>query len=190
MDHRTLARLPLMNGSLSRLVRQSPTKATSGTTLNDWPVPPLAQMAGLCPQAQVHIAPLPPAYADPALLQCVFENPLSNALKFSKKREDPVVEVGVEESAEGETIFFVSDNGAGFDMGVTTHLFDPFIRLHDSAAYPGTGVGLAIVKNVIDRHHGRVWAQAAPGQGAKFSFTLGKQHGEPEIQEATSPAEP
>jgi signal transduction histidine kinase len=53
-------------------------------------------------------------------------------------------------------------------MGVTTHLFDPFIRLHDSAEYPGTGVGLAIVKNVIERHHGRVWAQAAPGQGAKF----------------------
>ena len=113
----------------------------------------------------MHIAPLPPAYADLALLQCVFENLLSNALKFSAKCEDPVVEVGVEESAEGETIFFVSDNGAGFDMGVTTHLFDPFIRLHDSAAYPGTGVGLAIVKNVIDRHHGRVWAQAAPGRG-------------------------
>jgi light-regulated signal transduction histidine kinase (bacteriophytochrome) len=149
-----------------------------------------AQMAGLCTQAQVRIAPLPPAYADPTLLQCVFENLLSNALKFSTKCEDPVVEVGVEQSAEGETVFFVSDNGAGFDMGATTHLFDPFIRLHDSAEYPGTGVGLAIVKNVIERHHGRVWAQAAPGQGAKFSFTLGKQHGEPEVQKAPSPAEP
>jgi len=150
----------------------------------------VAQMTGLCPQAQVHIAPLPPAYADPALLQCVFENLLSNALKFSAKCEAPVVEVGVEESAEGETVFFVSDNGAGFDMGVTTHLFDPFIRLHDSAAYPGTGVGLAIVKNVIERHHGRVWAQAAPGQGAKFSFILGKPSGEPEARKTSSPAQP
>ena len=75
-------------------------------------------------------------------------------------------------------------------MGVTTHLFDPFIRLHDSAAYPGTGVGLAIVKNVIERHHGRVWAQAAPGRGAKFSFTLGKPSGEAEAQKANSPAQP
>ena len=150
----------------------------------------LAQTASHCPQAQVHIAPLPPADADPALMECVFENLLSNALKFSGKREQPLVEVGAEESAAGETVFFVRDNGVGFDMACTSHLFDPFIRLHEPDAFPGTGVGLAIVKNVIERHNGRVWAQSAPDQGATFSFTLGKPQGEPAIQKTDSTPEP
>jgi signal transduction histidine kinase len=73
-------------------------------------------------------------------------------------------------------------------MDFAAHLFDPFVRLHDGAEFAGTGVGLAIVRNIIERHHGRVWAQAAPDQGAKFSFTLGKPNGEPEVRKA-SPTE-
>ena len=123
-------------------------------------------------------------------MACVFDNLLSNALKFSGKCERPSVEVGAEEGAQGETVYFVRDNGLGFDMACTSHLFEPFIRLHDSDAYPGTGVGLAIVKNVIERHNGRVWVQSAPDRGATFSFTLGKPRGEPEVKKTDSPPEP
>ncbi len=141
----------------------------------------LPQASNRVAQAQVHIATLPPAYCDQALLQCVFENLLANALKFSAKREHPAVEVGVQGRAEGGTIYYVRDNGIGFDMGFAEHLFDPFVRLHNADEFPGTGVGLAIVKNVIERHGGQVWAHSVPDQGATFSFTLGQPPAGPAI---------
>lgn len=150
----------------------------------------LTDLSSLYPHAQVHIGPLPPAHADPTLMVCVFENLICNALKFSGSREDPMVEVGAEDTPEGETVYFVRDNGVGFDMDHTAHLFEPFVRLHTSEAFPGTGVGLVIVKNVIDRHNGRVWAQAASNQGAQFSFTLGTLNGGPEFRKPSSSAEP
>lgn len=149
----------------------------------------LTDLGSLYPNAQVRIAPLPAADVDPTLMECVFENLIGNALKFSGTREEPLVEVGAEYTPEGKTVYFVRDNGLGFDMEHTRRLFEPFVRLHTSEAFPGTGVGLTIVKNVIERHHGRVWAQAKLNQGARFSFTLGMLGRGPEGRNANSSAE-
>ena len=105
--------------------------------------------------------------ADPRLLRIALENLLNNAWKFTTKSLDARIEVGCEDGA-----FFVRDNGAGFDSGRADELFNPFRRLHAASEYPGTGVGLSIVQRIIRRHGGSITAQAAPGQGATFSFTL------------------
>ena len=110
--------------------------------------------------------------ADPRLMQVVLENLLGNAWKFTAKREDPCIEVGEAVSAEGERAFFIKDNGAGFDMAHAAKLFHAFQRLHAVTDFEGTGIGLAIVQRIIHRHGGRVWAQAEPGHGATFLFTL------------------
>jgi len=117
------------------------------------------------------VGDLPPAVGDPTLIGQVWVNLLSNALKFSSKRERAVVEVGGRQS-EGETIYYVRDNGAGFDMRYAGKLFGVFQRLHSEREFEGTGVGLAIVQRMIHRHGGRIWAEAAPGMGATFYFTL------------------
>ncbi len=113
-----------------------------------------------------------PADADPRLVGIALENLLGNAWKFSAKAASPRIEIGVTDR-DGERAFFVRDNGAGFDMANAKRLFTPFQRLHSEKDYEGTGIGLATVQRIIARHHGRIWADAKPGAGATFYFTLG-----------------
>ena len=117
------------------------------------------------------IGALPLCQADPKLLKQVFVNLLANALKFTGRREVAEIEVGCRE-APGGHVYFVKDNGVGFNMAYANKLFGVFQRLHPAEEYEGTGVGLAIVQRIIHRHGGRVWAEAAVDQGATFSFTL------------------
>lgn len=117
------------------------------------------------------VGKLPPAVADPALLHQVWINLISNAIKFSSKKERSVIEVGTKRS-EAELIYCVRDNGAGFDIQYVDKLFGVFQRLHGEDEFEGTGVGLAIVQRIIQRHEGRVWAEGATGKGATFYFAL------------------
>ncbi len=123
------------------------------------------------PAARVTIGPLPTVSADAAMLRQVFANLVGNALKFSSRRSDPHVEIGAAVH-EGQQAIYVRDNGEGFDMRYAGKLFGVFQRMHTESEFPGTGVGLAIVKRIVERHGGRVWAEAAPGAGATFYFTL------------------
>lgn len=111
------------------------------------------------------------AVGDARLLRLVLENLLSNAWKFTRKRDAAKIEFGAEE-VEGRTAFFVRDNGVGFDPQYAANLFKPFERLHHSDDFEGTGIGLAIVKRVVERHGGRVWAVGIEGRGATFYFRL------------------
>jgi signal transduction histidine kinase len=114
---------------------------------------------------------LPPAEADRALLKQVWLNLVDNAIKYSGKRQDARIEIGGRQEA-GENLYWVRDNGVGFDMRYAAKLFGVFQRLHGAHDFPGTGVGLAIVQRVVSRHGGRVWAEARPDEGACFYFTL------------------
>jgi light-regulated signal transduction histidine kinase (bacteriophytochrome) len=120
---------------------------------------------------EFHVGKLPNATADRSLLEQVWSNLLSNAIKFSAQKDHPVVEVGAI-VAEDENIYFVRDNGAGFDPRYRDKLFGVFQRLHDESEFPGTGVGLALVHRIITRHGGRIWADSQPGDGATFHFSL------------------
>ena len=122
-------------------------------------------------RADVDVAEGMTAHADPVLLRRVLENLIGNALKYSSKTERPHVTVGVVPEADPE-VFFVRDNGAGFDMGCADKLFGMFQRLHSAKEFPGNGVGLAAVQHIVQRHGGRIWAEAAVGQGACLYFTL------------------
>ncbi|MGE0042419.1 MAG: ATP-binding protein [Vicinamibacterales bacterium] len=110
--------------------------------------------------------------ADSALLRQVFVNLFSNALKYSSGREHTRIDVASEVGSDGTVVVSVRDNGVGFDMAYQDRLFGVFQRLHRADEFPGTGIGLANVKRIIQRHGGRVWAEGAPGQGATFSFAL------------------
>ncbi len=124
---------------------------------------------GSAPQFELH--PLPQAVGDPAMLRQVFANLLANAVKFSHKSANPVIEIGAE-TGDGEATFYVKDNGVGFDERYRDKLFGVFQRLHSEAEFEGTGVGLALVQRVIVRHGGKVWAESKPGDGATFYFSL------------------
>ena len=122
--------------------------------------------------------PLPAAWGDAAMIRQVLANLVSNAIKYSSRQADPLVEIsGSQEGAE--TFYQVRDNGVGFDMQYYGKLFRVFQRLHGADEFPGTGVGLAIVQRVVVRHGGRVWAQSQPGAGSTFTFSLPKRKEEP-----------
>jgi len=114
---------------------------------------------------------LPMAWGDEAMLRQLLSNLIGNALKYSARRGLPVVEVGATSDEDVHTLF-VRDNGVGLDLANADKLFEPFQRFHDAAEFPGTGVGLAIVKRNVERHGGRIWAKSQPGAGATFFFTL------------------
>jgi signal transduction histidine kinase len=120
----------------------------------------------------ITIADLPACQADPLLLEEVFSNLLGNAVKFSSRKPDPAIEVGWREDEDGEVVYYVRDNGAGFDMKYADKLFGVFQRLHSQRDFEGTGAGLAIVQRIVHRHGGRVWAEGAVGEGATFFFTV------------------
>ena len=120
---------------------------------------------------EVSIGDLPSCQADPALLKQVWVNLLSNAIKYTRTREPARIEIGYQQTAE-EQIYFVRDNGVGFDMKYVNKLFGVFQRLHRAEEYEGTGVGLAIVQRIIQRHGGRVWVEAEVDKGTIFYFTI------------------
>ena len=102
----------------------------------------------------------------------VLQNLISNALKYSSKKNHPEIEIGVSE-VDGQRTWFVKDNGAGFHMAFYNKLFGVFERLHEQEEFPGTGVGLATVQRIVQRHGGKVWAEGKVAEGATFHFTLG-----------------
>lgn len=124
-------------------------------------------------RVNLSVQPLPPAYADALLMRQVVTNLLSNAIKYSRPRDPAVIEVGVTR-AEGEAgpVYFVRDNGVGFEMRHAKNLFEVFHRMHHADEFEGTGVGLATVRRILDRHGGKIWAESTPGDGATFFFTL------------------
>jgi PAS domain S-box-containing protein len=122
---------------------------------------------------EAHVEPGLVATGDNRLLRQVLENLLGNAWKFSGGELVTRIEFGSETDASGGVVYFVRDNGAGFNMAYSQKLFGPFQRLHSPSEFEGTGIGLAFVQRIISRHGGRIWAESAPGQGATFRFTLG-----------------
>jgi light-regulated signal transduction histidine kinase (bacteriophytochrome) len=133
----------------------------------------LAAQARRAPARAVAVSVMRPLLArgDAALLRVMLENLIANAWKFTAKQAAPVISVGAE-TRDGQSVFFVRDNGVGFDMTHAHRLFAPFQRLHGPAEFEGAGVGLAKVARIVARHGGRVWADAASDQGATFFFTL------------------
>ncbi|HMK65321.1 MAG TPA: GAF domain-containing protein, partial [Thermodesulfobacteriota bacterium] len=122
------------------------------------------------------IGALPEIYGDPAMIRIVFENLISNAVKYTRGRYQAEVEVGHLDEKSEEYIFYIKDNGAGFDMAYQGKLFNLFQRLHHEKDFEGTGLGLANVRRIISRHGGRVWAEGATDQGATFYFSLPKKN--------------
>jgi signal transduction histidine kinase len=117
-------------------------------------------------------APLPQVFGDPSMLKQVFANLVGNAIKYSRMRDPAQIEIGCAGEEDGRIILFVRDNGAGFDMKYAHKLFGVFQRLHRPEEFEGTGIGLAVVRRILSRHGGRVWADSALNQGATFYFTL------------------
>ncbi len=121
--------------------------------------------------AEIVVHELPNAYCDNSMLKQVWINLISNAIKYSQKTPDPKVEIGGKHE-NGDLVYFVKDNGAGFNMAHYNKLFSIFQRLHSESEFNGTGIGLAVVKRIIERHDGRIWAQSEVGKGSEFYFTL------------------
>jgi light-regulated signal transduction histidine kinase (bacteriophytochrome) len=133
----------------------------------------VAELASAEParRVAVDIGPLPPAYGDAGLVRQALVNLIGNAFKFTRGRVEARVEIGAR-PGDGETEYYVRDNGVGFDMRYAAKLFGAFQRLHRADEFEGTGVGLALVQRIVHRHGGRVWAEARVDHGATFFFTL------------------
>lgn len=121
--------------------------------------------------ATIDVAPLPPAMGDSTVIRHVWSNLIGNGLKFSARHPTPQLRITGRVEG-GEVVYQVADNGVGFDMEYAEKLFGVFKRLHRAEEFPGTGVGLAIAQRIVARHGGRIWAEASPGNGARFQFTL------------------
>jgi len=122
---------------------------------------------------QIEIGVLPPASGDEVMIKQVMVNLVGNAIKYSSKKAHPLIEIGAKQE-ETRTIYYVRDNGAGFDMAYSSKLFGVFQRLHSQEDFEGTGVGLALVKRIIDKHNGEVWAEGHEDVGATFYFSMPK----------------
>ena len=135
------------------------------------------ELAALEPgrELRLALAPLPPVRGSEAMLRQVWVNLLSNALKFTSGCAVAQIEIGTRDDADGGVVYFVKDNGAGFDMRYADKLFGVFQRLHTQEEFTGTGVGLALVQRIVARHGGRIWAEAEVGRGAAFFFTIPKR---------------
>jgi PAS domain S-box-containing protein len=138
-------------------------------------------------RVRFRLAPLPPALGDRVLMRQVFINLFSNALKFSRDRQPAIIEAGYRTEGE-QNVFYVKDNGAGFDMQYADKLFGVFQRLHAVTEFDGTGLGLAIVQRIVHRHGGRVWAEGKTGEGATIYFSLPKVDPRLQIEELRRPA--
>jgi two-component system sensor histidine kinase/response regulator len=122
-------------------------------------------------KAQFKLHELPPIHADYSLLTQVWVNLISNAIKYSSKKENPSIEIGSLRK-ENEVVYYIKDNGAGFNMKYADKLFGVFQRFHKPTEFEGTGVGLALVHRIINRHGGTIWAESAVNEGATFYFSL------------------
>jgi len=120
---------------------------------------------------EINILPLPPAFGDQALIKQVLVNLISNAIKYSGKKPRAIIEIG-SYPKENKNVYYIKDNGAGFDMQYYDKLFGVFQRLHDQEDFDGTGVGLAITQRIIQKHHGEIWAESKVDEGATFHFSL------------------
>lgn len=123
-------------------------------------------------ELDISIGELPRIRADRTLMFQVFYNLIANAVKYTRGGNPARIRIECERGDDGQYTFHVRDNGAGFDMKYASKLFDVFQRLHHASEFEGTGIGLANVKRIVDRHGGRIWAEASPGHGASFHFTL------------------
>jgi light-regulated signal transduction histidine kinase (bacteriophytochrome) len=121
---------------------------------------------------QINIAPEMIVLGDRYMLDICLHNLLGNAIKYTAKTDEAVIEFGKFKN-DGETVYYVKDNGVGFDMEYAKNLFVPFCRLHNEVEFEGSGIGLATVQRIIEKHKGRIWAEAEKGKGATFYFTLG-----------------
>ena len=158
---------------LSRVTRHSIAPAT--VDLSAMATELVAELRALEPDREVtvHITPGLQAAADPALARVLLQNLLGNAWKFTRRTPGARIDLEVERPDDGKTtVYVVRDNGAGFDMTYAGKLFGAFQRMHTTSEFEGTGVGLATVYRIVERHGGRVWAEAAVGRGATFRFTL------------------
>jgi light-regulated signal transduction histidine kinase (bacteriophytochrome) len=160
LDRRELVRAPVDLTALARAVVEELRGTTGGAAV------------------QVDLRPLPVVIGDPTLLRQVLANLIGNAFKFSGKVPEPRIEIGARREGEGEgrdTVCYVRDNGAGFDMRFAGKLFGVFQRLHRVDEFEGLGVGLATAQRIVERHGGRIWAEGKVNEGATFYFTLPRE---------------